>query len=169
MKVLVINLQRSGITQCYVLSNMLHMNTAVDTLQMPLVISQGYLKIQITLACMYINMSVCLCRKLHFFTTRGKILLRPVGHNSDNEIFSPIINSVYPPNLCKWKKQKTKRVAVMVSLPRWTPEDSAVQNFFALIVLKFLVCFSQPLIGYILVAFPHLLVRFTHFHRLKND
>lgn len=42
---------------------------------------------------MYINMSVCLCRNnVDITTTRGITILRPFGHNSDNEIFSPIIN-----------------------------------------------------------------------------
>lgn len=52
---------------------------------------------------MYINMSVCLCRCHHY---RGIILLRPVGHISDNDIFSPIINC-YTPFLFDWK-EKTK-------------------------------------------------------------
>lgn len=95
-------------------------------------------------------MSVCLCTKLHLIITRGIILLQPFSHNSDNEMFSPIIDSVYPPILLKW--EKNKRVAVMVSLPHWTPEDSVVQSFFSHIVLKFLVCFPQPLVTFWLLS-----------------
>lgn len=41
---------------------------------------------------MYINMSVYAENNVDITTTRGIILFQPFGHNSDNEIFSPIIN-----------------------------------------------------------------------------
>lgn len=41
---------------------------------------------------MYINVSVYVENNVDFITTRSIILLQPFGHNSDNEIFSPIIN-----------------------------------------------------------------------------
>lgn len=70
---------------------MLHMNTAVNTLQMPLVVFSRLLEKSITLACMYINMSVYAENNVDITTTRGITILRPFGH-SDNEMFSPIIN-----------------------------------------------------------------------------
>lgn len=43
---------------------------------------------------MYINMSFVYAEdNVDFTTTRGIILLGRNGHDSDNEIFSPIINS----------------------------------------------------------------------------
>jgi len=68
------------------------MNTAVDTLTNASGCFSRLLEKSITLACMYINMSVYAENNVDITTTRGIILLRPFGHNSDNEIFSPIIN-----------------------------------------------------------------------------
>lgn len=65
---------------------MLHMNTLVDTLQMPLVGLQGYLKIK--------NLGLYVQSKRDFVyaennldntTARGIILSRPFGLNSDND------------------------------------------------------------------------------------
>lgn len=75
---------------------MLHMNT-VDTLQMPLAVLQGYLKINnLGLYVHNIILSMQGGKKkenLDNTTAGGKILPRPFGLNGDNdEIFSPHIN-----------------------------------------------------------------------------
>lgn len=55
----------------------------------------------------------------------------------------------------------------MVSPAHWAPEDSVVQSFFSCIVLKFLVCFPQPLVAFWLLS--HIFWCYFPFDRLKND
>lgn len=117
---------------------------------------------------LYVHKHECLFmwKVTDFITTRGKILPRPSGHNSDNEILSPIINSVNPQKFVLSGK-KDERVAVMASRPRWAPDDSVIQSFFSRIVLKFLVCFPQSLVAFWLLS--HVFWCDFPFDRLKND
>lgn len=69
---------------------MLHVNTAVNTLQMPPVVFPRRLKEKKkNLACTYINMTVYAEIDI---TIRVMTILRLFGHNCDNEIFNGIIN-----------------------------------------------------------------------------
>lgn len=97
---------------------------------------------------------------VHFITTRGINLLRPFGHNSDNEIFISIIKSVNP-QICLSGK-KTKQKSCCHGLP--STLDSRRQRCSELLLLdraQVLGLYS-PAIGYILVAFPRLLVLFPN-------
>lgn len=76
-----------------------------------------------------------------FTTTRGIILLRPIGHISDNEIFSPIINLSHPAFARLGRKDE---IVAVEGTPHPTPtcrapDNGAVQGFFSSIVLKSLV------------------------------
>lgn len=120
---------------------------------------------------LYVHKPDRLCWKQQITTTRGIIFLRPCGQDSDNVIFSPIINfKVNPPILFQWgeKKKKLQKSCHRDSPLHWTPEDSVAQSISSCIVLKFLVCFPQPLVAFWLLSrifscyFPRLI-------RLKND
>lgn len=79
-----------------------------------------------------------------------------MGHNSDNELFSPIINFyLLIPQIClggEQKKNKTEELTSWYPPPHRAPEDNVVQSLFSYIMLKFLVCFPQPLVAFWLLS-----------------
>lgn len=101
-------------------------------------------------------------------TTRGIILLRPIGHNSDNAILSPIINFylLNPPNLFKVGK-KTKE------LPSWYPLHTGLQKTTLFRASSLASCSSSwfvfPSHWLHFSCFPTSSGAYFPFDRLKND